>query len=793
MKRIVKKWANAILIGCSIALVTLLIIGILLSNDYFDRLVDTFDGMAYDITFKYFKAKLKPSKEIIIIDAKDEKSNSDIVNRNDCYRLIEQLCKGGTKVIAFDILFKKTENEEAEQRIIRLCDISDKIVHCFSIYGNYPIDVYQLIERNELAINNALKPGMYRFEDYHEPLKFNNGRVKFPFDSALAVTNGLGHVRFLSDNDGFVRRFPLVITYDRKCYPALAIQILRKFFSIADTCFHVQLSNDNRSLTMLTANGELFYIPLDRYGQMMINFIPEERFENQTMSLQEALLTSKNPGASDFDNKIVYVIKSVGEKQDSSHVPLSRDKKYPNWLIHATIVSQVLQKSYLTESAHSLIIFTIIAVLFIIFWLLLIEVRIKYLKTKSWLVLLVSIFLLFWAAVILINFGIWPGLVIPWIALATSYVSTKAFIFFVKWRPWDYQDFAIQVQKKAKSIYLVDVLESPAGQAYEGEFRINFAKFKQILQNLQSLNAERPEVRKFGEDLFQALFPDQAKSRYNESLGIISKSKSDRLRIKLRIESPEISALPWEYLYDPERRKHLALNKKLSIARYPIIPIKTEPLEVEPPIKILVFIASPAGHDALNVTDEIARIKDELKKSKWRNQVKLEIVKKTTIDIFRRKVRDCHVMHYIGHGEFSKKQKEEIGALLFENESGGSEKVDAERLALMLCNTKVRLVILNACETAKASTYNAFLGVAPALINAGIPAVIAMQFPMPDQSAIIFSEEFYRSLAKDYHVDAALAEARIAMAERIGIDRIDWGIPVLFMRSPDGLLFRPMR
>lgn len=786
MKRTLKKWASAILFGLSIALATLIVIGILLSIDYFDRLVDTLDGMAYDISFKYFKSKLKPSEEIIVIDAKS--ATSDIINRDDCYRLIEQLGQAGAKVIAFDILFKKIENNEAEQRIITLSETSGKVVHCFSIYGTYPIDDYQLIERNELAKYNALKPGMYLFEDDHEPLKFNSGRVKFPFDTVLAAENGLGHVKFSSDNDGIVRRFPLIITYDRKYYPALAIQILRKYLSIADTCFYVQLSNDNRSLTMSTAYGELFDIPLDQYAQLMLNFISAERFEKQTMSLQEALLTLRNSEASDFDDKIVYVIKSVGEVTDFSPTPLSQ--QYPNWLIHASIVSQILQQRYLVESAASLIVFTIIAVLFVIFWLLFIEVKIKYLKTKSWLVLLVSFFLLLWAAVILINFGVWPGLVIPWIALAASYISTKVFIFFVKWRPWDYHDFEIQVQKKTKSTYLVDVIESPAGQAYEGEFRMNFEKFKQIMRHLQSLNAERPEVRKFGEDLFLALFPDQAKSRYNESLGIISKSKSDRLRIQLRIESPEISTLPWEYLYDPERRRHFALNKKLSIARYPMIPIKTEPLEVEPPIKILVFIASPAGYDALNVTNEITRIKEELKKSKLSDQVRLEIVKKTTVDIFRKKVQDCHVIHYIGHGGFSKKQKEEIGALIFENESGGGDTIDAERFALMLCNTKVRLVILNACETAKTSTYNAFLGVAPALISAGIPAAIAMQFPMPDSSAIIFSEEFYRSLAKDYHVDAALAEARITMAERIGIDRIDWGIPVLFMRSPDGLLFR---
>lgn len=788
MKQTMKKWATTILLGLSIAFLTLCIIIILLSNDYIDRLVDTLDGMAYDIAFKNFKAKLKPSEEIVIVDTKTD--NDDIINRDDCYRLIEQLVHTRAKVIAFDIIFKRTENSEWEQRIIQLCETCGKVVNCFSIYGTYPIDDYQLIERKDLAQYNALKPGMFHFEDDHAPLEFDNGRVKFPFDTVFALANGLGHVNFSSDNDGIVRRFPLVITYSRKYYPSLAVQILRKYHNIADTCFHVTLSKTERSLTIMGANNEQFYIPLDQYAQMILNFIPEERYKAPPLSLQEALFLSEDPDASDFDNKIVYVIKSIGENPDFSHVPLSH--QYPNWLIHASIISQILQQRYLVESARSLIFFAIIAVLFVIFWLLLIEVKIKYLKTKSWLVLLGSLFLLFWAAVILINFGIWPGLVIPWMALAISYIVTKFFIYFCKWRPWDYHSFVILVQKKAKAIYLVDVIESPAGQAYEGEFRINLGKFQQIMRHLQSLNAERPEVRKFGEDLFLALFPDQAKGRYNENLGIISKSKSDRLRIQLRIESPEISMLPWEYLYDPDRRMHLALNKKLSIARYPMIPIKTDPLEIEPPIKILVFIASPAGHDALNVADEIARINDELKKSKWRDQVKLEIIRKTTVEIFRKKVRACHVIHYIGHGEFSKKQKEEIGALIFENDSGGSEKIGAERLALMLCNTNVRLVILNACETAKTSTYDAFLGVAPALINAGIPAAIAMQFPMPDPSAIIFSEEFYRSLAKNYHVDAALAEARIAMAERIGLDRIDWGIPVLFMRSPDGLLFRPM-
>ena len=307
---------------------------------------------------------------------------------------------------------------------------------------------------------------------------------------------------------------------------------------------------------------------------------------------------------------------------------------------------------------------------------------------------------------------------------------------------------------------------------------------------LQSFSANRPEVRKFGADLFNAIFQDQIKGRYDQSLGIIGRSNDDHLRIKLRIESPQLMRVPWEYLYDPIRRSHLSLDKKLSIVRYLLVPKEIEALEVEPPLKILIIMAAPSDNNPLQVENEIIKIDRSLKQLQRKRQVKIDVIRNVTVEKLRNKIQGYHVIHFIGHGDFSKIQDEEIGCLMFESEEGSTDLVDAEQLSLLVCQTSVRLVVLNACETAKTSTFDAFLGVAPALVNAGIPAVIAMQFPMPDQSAVIFSEEFYRSLAKHYYqIDAAMTDARIAIATKIGIDRIDWGIPVLFMRSPDGILF----
>jgi hypothetical protein len=66
-----------------------------------------------------------------------------------------------------------------------------------------------------------------------------------------------------------------------------------------------------------------------------------------------------------------------------------------------------------------------------------------------------------------------------------------------------------------------------------------------------------------------------------------------------------------------------------------------------------------------------------------------------------------------------------------------------------------------------------------------------MQYPIPDQVSLSFAREFYRALAAYYPVDAAVSEGRRAVYQDFGSDRPDWGTPVIFMRSPDGVLFNP--
>ena len=63
-----------------------------------------------------------------------------------------------------------------------------------------------------------------------------------------------------------------------------------------------------------------------------------------------------------------------------------------------------------------------------------------------------------------------------------------------------------------------------------------------------------------------------------------------------------------------------------------------------------------------------------------------------------------------------------------------------------------------------------------------------MQYEITDRAAIELSHAFYEAIADGMPVDAAVGEARKAISLSIA-NSMEWGTPVLYMHSPDGVLF----
>jgi len=354
----------------------------------------------------------------------------------------------------------------------------------------------------------------------------------------------------------------------------------------------------------------------------------------------------------------------------------------------------------------------------------------------------------------------------------------------------DFADFELLVGAAHRpGEYSVNITQSPFGRA-GGTLKLdlNAPQVKAVLEAIASRNTTEDMLIQFGSMLFNALLADPIVDVYRQSL-----AKSKRLRIRLCIEPPEISALPWEFLHDPKHDLFLAISDDHCISRYLQIAEPEPPLQVQLPLRVLIIVSDPSdladyGLPPLKADEEIKRIQDALDEHVQAGRIKTDLLPHAVAADLRQKLRTFrpHVAHFIGHGGFQNNQ----GLLMMEDEDYRTRFVSERQFReFFLGVDDVKLVVLNVCEGATQSSATVMAGLAPQVVRRGLGAVVAMQYPIPDKVSLSFAREFYRVLAQTDPVDVAVAEARRAVYQDFGSDRRDWGTPVLFMRSPDGRLF----
>jgi len=358
--------------------------------------------------------------------------------------------------------------------------------------------------------------------------------------------------------------------------------------------------------------------------------------------------------------------------------------------------------------------------------------------------------------------------------------------------PINYQNFDLLIEHSGDA-YIARVVASPAGEATI-TFSLPFSQgdveqfFVQIGHSRLIESSQTQKMREFGQQLFETTFTGDVRDRLRESLNEVTRT-GEGLRIRLRTGNiPELTNLPWEFMYDASLSRFLALSIETPLVRYLDVPRDIQPLTIRPPLRILAMISSPRDFPTLNVQKEWDNLQESLSKLESRGMVALTRLEKPTLQMLQRQLRreQYHIFHFIGHGVFSKQYQD--GFLLFEDEMRGGHRVSSRDLGILLHDHPyLRLAVLNACEGARTSLEDQFSGTAQNLMQQGLPAVIAMQFRITDIAAITLAREFYAALADGYPVDAALTEARKAIKTH-GND-LEWGTPVLYMRAPNGQIF----
>lgn len=348
----------------------------------------------------------------------------------------------------------------------------------------------------------------------------------------------------------------------------------------------------------------------------------------------------------------------------------------------------------------------------------------------------------------------------------------------------EYLDCEIEIQPRNGDIYPFSI--RVLGGDARGSLRLptDDPTYQALVGKLATLQANEEDLTQIGQLLFTALFQGPVKEVLVRSQGRLQPEQGLRLILSIATTEQEVGALPWEFLYDPDQGPLAMLDT--SIIRYLQQSALIPKLKTDLPLRMLLTGAQPGELPKINVERELSEIQTALADLVEQRRIQLKVEPHLTHDKLQQLLRQgFHIWHFAGHGSFGRDGR--TAALAFEDAQGDLAYVNASELGILL-NRSVHLIVLDACESGRLTT-EPFRSIAPALIRGQIPAVIAMQFSVPDASARAFAGEFYRALAEGFPIDACVTEGRKAVMLASGRGQPDWGIPVVYSRALDGKLF----
>ncbi len=361
----------------------------------------------------------------------------------------------------------------------------------------------------------------------------------------------------------------------------------------------------------------------------------------------------------------------------------------------------------------------------------------------------------------------------------------------------EYADFVIEARRTNPRSVQVRVLASPAGKPMRKAVLVRFPaeEGRQLRDSFRSgpgsagrMEITQDEAAEIGRRLSAVLFPGPVFGLLGESLGQITRRPEAGLRLRLVLDASLVD-LPWEYVRRPDRRQgaglsgFLLLDARISLVREAAHPgIELTPITGR---QRLAFVGAlwEGQKDGWEVRKEFAQICAALKSvSRF---IAPAFATATQHDAFAADEEgEAAIFHYAGHCDmdgqaraFLVRELPATGALEPERQAY------IEDLALGLGGARTRLVVLSACNSG-------FWPAVGPLLEAGVPSVLGVNGAVASQSTIVFCAKLYESLAVGLSLDEAVGRARLHVMEwGQGVGLFDWGLYMVYMRSPQAVLF----
>ena len=332
--------------------------------------------------------------------------------------------------------------------------------------------------------------------------------------------------------------------------------------------------------------------------------------------------------------------------------------------------------------------------------------------------------------------------------------------------------------------------------------------------------------RAFGVELYNTFLPSDSSVRLlvEQFLELLKERKIDNLTLVLSATEAEILNIPFELMRPSEDSPPLSiLYENALIAHSTSTNLgnfeQAEINELALPLRLLVVTALPwnEGNQLLDLEKEQEEIFKAVEKANQQiiqalgdlpsqKRIVVEFLEVGSLEAIEQalSIGKHHILHISGHGFFF--DTEGKGFLNLEDDEGKLTQVSGNDLAKTLgpFTQHLKVVFLSACETARAEQE----GIAGALLAIGVPAIIAMRYPILDVTATLFTASFYQLLCKGQTLQESLFYSRQVIQKREAQQRnqqigavtsepistsSEWYTPFVYLNQWVGRLVNPKK
>lgn len=322
------------------------------------------------------------------------------------------------------------------------------------------------------------------------------------------------------------------------------------------------------------------------------------------------------------------------------------------------------------------------------------------------------------------------------------------------------------------------------------DVRLGQAGALAISLDLPALQAET-DPAEYGRLLSRSLFANGQVLAGFQQARAAARAADSPLRVRLLIDpgAPELNALYWETLRDPDNPDlTLFTGESVYFSRY-LASLDWSPVKLREKagLRALVAIADPTdlgeyGLAAVRLDEEFSRARAAL------GDIPVTALPAggkgfCTLEAVIGCLREGYdILYLVAHGAFVKGE----GWLFLQGEDGRVARVSAGQLVSFIhdLGTKPRLIVLASCQSAGRGSGQALQALGPRLAEAGVPAVIAMQGSVSMDTVARFMPVFFSELQKEGGIDRAASVARGMVREAH-----DFWMPALFMRLKSGRIW----